>query len=95
MCDHLTGHPEGIYAMTTVHETTDKGSPDRLIRCRYMATGTRHEVKQCTAEVLDPEAELLLCTAHFAAAMRMAQEHRLEAIRRLGRMPARSIGGRS
>lgn len=36
-----------------------------MITCRYV---DRHG-DRCTAEVLDPEGELLLCTRHTAAAI--------------------------
>lgn len=53
---------------------------ERLIRCRYMPTGTRFEVKQCTGEVADPGAELLLCTTHLAATWRMIADIRQGAL---------------
>lgn len=39
----------------------------RRVTCRYLkAFGT-----QCTGEAVDPDAEVLLCTAHLAAAYRL------------------------
>jgi len=36
-----------------------------VITCRYLR---RNDV-QCTAEAVDPEADILLCTRHLARAM--------------------------
>lgn len=44
---------------------------ERTIRCRYLETHPRRGVNQCTGEAVDPDAELLLCTTHLAAAWRM------------------------
>ena len=50
--------------------------------CRYLkraATGRRQNyageaLEQCTAECVDPDAEMILCSRHLAAAARMAME---------------------
>lgn len=47
---------------------------DRLVRCHYIAAHPRRGENQCTGEAVDPEAELLLCTTHLAAAWRMIAE---------------------
>jgi hypothetical protein len=41
--------------------------PDRIVTCRY----TKAFGQMCTAEAVDPQAEVLLCTAHLAAAQRL------------------------
>lgn len=43
---------------------------ERIVTCRY----TKPFGHQCTAEAVDPEAEILLCTAHLAAAQRLIQD---------------------
>lgn len=35
-------------------------APSRLVRCRYL----RQNDEQCTGEVLDPNAPVLLCSKH-------------------------------
>ena len=44
---------------------------DRLTRCRYL----RRDANQCTAEAVDPDAEILLCTKHLARALELVQIH--------------------
>lgn len=39
--------------------------PARLVTCRYL---NRH-ADQCTGEAVQPDAEVLLCTRHLAAAI--------------------------
>lgn len=41
------------------------------ITCRYLDT---HR-DQCTAEAVDPGADILLCTAHLARAWRLITDH--------------------
>ncbi|WP_141579673.1 hypothetical protein [Actinomadura sp. WMMA1423] len=54
-------------------------APKRIIRCRYL----RQNDEQCTAEVLDPEADVLLCLKHSARVVEHAratyERFRLEA----------------
>jgi hypothetical protein len=45
----------------TVEATT------RIVACRY----TKTFGNLCTAEAVDPDAEILLCTTHLAQAMRL------------------------
>lgn len=44
--------------------------PERIVTCRY----TKTFGQMCTAEAVDREAEVLLCTAHLAAAQRLIHE---------------------
>lgn len=46
---------------------TPKPNTERLERCRYLGRGDN----QCTGEVLDPDAEILLCQKHLARALTM------------------------
>ncbi|WP_165959106.1 hypothetical protein [Actinomadura sp. KC345] len=41
----------------------------RLTRCRYL----RKNDQQCTAEAVDPNAEVLLCTKHMARVVEHAR----------------------
>jgi hypothetical protein len=42
----------------------------RMVSCRYL----RRNEQQCTAEAVDPDAEVLLCSKHLARAMRLFRE---------------------
>ena len=42
----------------------------RIITCRYL----RRDGNQCTAEALDPDADILLCAKHTALVMTLVQE---------------------
>lgn len=44
--------------------------PDRIVTCRYLKAYNT----QCTAEAVAPDAELLLCARHLAAAQRLIHE---------------------
>lgn len=44
--------------------------PERAIRCRYL----RKSGEQCTAEVLDPNAPVLLCSKHTARLVEHVRE---------------------
>ncbi|MFI6329870.1 hypothetical protein ACIBBG_16405 [Micromonospora chersina] len=44
---------------------------DRLIRCRYL----RRNNAQCTAEAVDPDGQVLLCTKHLARALQLIRVH--------------------
>lgn len=43
--------------------------PIRRVTCRVI----RRNGNQCTAEAVDPEADLLICTEHLARALRLIQ----------------------
>lgn len=42
---------------------------ERIITCRYL----RRDGNQCTAEAVDPEADVLLCGKHLARAYTMVR----------------------
>lgn len=44
----------------------DRDAP--IVLCRYLRRGT---VGQCTAEAVDPNGEILLCTKHLARTLEM------------------------
>lgn len=44
---------------------------ERIVRCRYIRGRSLTGTSQCSGEAVDPDAELLLCTEHLAAAWRM------------------------
>ncbi|MCW2920005.1 MAG: hypothetical protein JWN52_8073 [Actinomycetia bacterium] len=46
---------------------TPKPTAAKLERCRYLGRGDN----QCTGEVLDPAAEILLCRKHLARALQL------------------------
>lgn len=53
--------------------TPQRGGRDRrIITCRYLRRGA---AGQCTAEAVDPEGEILLCTHHLAAALQLVAHH--------------------
>jgi hypothetical protein len=47
--------------------------PVRAIRCRVLDETKRGSIDRCTNEAVDPNAELLICVPHLAAALRMIQ----------------------
>lgn len=51
---------------------------DRLTRCRYQ----RRNNDMCTAEAVDPNAEVLLCQKHLGRALALVQQ---AAVNRLAR----------
>lgn len=42
-------------------------TPERIVRCRVL----NKQSNPCTAEAVDPNAELLICTRHLAEAVRL------------------------
>ncbi|MGC4891065.1 hypothetical protein [Micromonospora sp. DT227] len=48
----------------------------RAVRCRYLDVHAHRGVNRCTGEAADPNAELVLCTGHLAAALRLVDEIR-------------------
>ncbi len=44
-------------------------TPARKVTCRYL----RRNDEQCTAEVTDPAAEILLCPKHLARAIELVR----------------------
>lgn len=52
-----------------IHQAQEKATAERTVRCRYL----RRNDEQCTGEVLDPNADVLLCGKHVARAMRLVQ----------------------
>lgn len=56
---------------TVTVTTVDPAAAPRLPRCRYLASGPRRTLDRCTAEVVDPAGEILLCIAHLARAMEL------------------------
>lgn len=49
------------------HVITTTQHTERRITCRYL----RRNDERCTAEVADPEGDILLCTKHLTRAMYM------------------------
>lgn len=46
---------------------------ERLVRCHYLTTHPRRGTNQCTAECVDSEGEIKLCSRHLAAALALLQ----------------------
>jgi hypothetical protein len=47
---------------------------DRKVRCRYLTTGKRGQVDQCTGEAVDPDGEILLCILHLGRALELLRQ---------------------
>lgn len=49
---------------------TTLATPGRVVRCRYR----RRNDEMCTAEVLDPLGEILICAKHAARVMELIRD---------------------
>ena len=54
------------------HMSATTAEPERLARCRYL----RRNDEQCTAEAIDPDADILICAKHAARVMRLIATQR-------------------
>lgn len=71
--------------MSIVADTSKQPEhPARPVRCRYLPGGGDDQ-QRCAAPAADPAAEVLLCSEHLAAAVRVVDAHRAQAIARLRR----------
>lgn len=57
---------------TPGHDTTRRNNRDqRITTCRYLRRGTNG---QCTAEALDPGADILICARHTLAVITLIRD---------------------
>jgi hypothetical protein len=63
--------PAGPQIRKAVLTVSDSPTEPKLVRCRYLG---RRGI-QCTAEVVDPNGEIALCTKHLGRALELLKRY--------------------